>query len=160
MTGRDSVPDSGATLRRGLLAISALGVAGLWLELAVARHWNSTVQLVPWVAAGLVAVGVALVAIRPTPARLILARVLAVICVGSGLFGVIQHVESNYDSGELDAVYGPRWATMSTASRLWHALIESVGPSPSFAPGALALIAACLLLATARHPVCQRVRVQ
>lgn len=160
MSDRHRAADAGASLRRGLLAITSLGIAGIWLELAVARHWTSPVQFIPWVSGAVAAVGVLLVALRPNPLRLNIARFLAAACVASGAFGVIQHVKSNYDSGELDAIYGPKWATMTTASRIWHALIESVGPSPSFAPGALALIAACLLLATVRHPAGQRASVQ
>jgi len=160
VSDRERAADAGASLRRGLLAIASLGVVGIWLELAVARHWKTTVQFVPWLAGAVVALGVLLVARKPTYPRLVAARILGVACAGSGIFGVIQHVKSNYDSGELDAIYGPKWATMSTASRLWHAAIESVGPSPSFAPGALALIAACLLLATVRHPAAQQARVQ
>lgn len=143
-------------LRAGVLVVAAVGAAGTGLELALARHWKSPVQLVPWVALAIVGAGIAIVAARPSPGAIRAARVTAGAAIIAGAIGVFKHVEGNYDAAPLDAVYGPKWDTMSEASRWWHALIESVGPSPSFAPGALALIAALLLLATYRHPAVVR----
>ncbi len=152
MSEPDRAGHTEALLRRGLLGLAGLGALGTWVELGVSRHWKTTVQLIPWVAVGVVAVAAVLVAARPSRWAVLLARVLGAIAIVAGGFGVFEHVKSNYDAAPLDAVYGGRWEGMSGASRWWHALIESVGPSPSFAPGALALVAMCLLLATVRHP--------
>ena len=139
-------------LRAGLLGLGFLGSLGTMLELALARHWTGPIQLLPWVVLAIVSVVIGVVAVRPTHGVIGIARVVAVASIGAGLFGVFKHVKANYDAAPLDAVFGSRWEAMSGASRWWHALIESVGPSPSFAPAALALIAVCLLFATMRHP--------
>ncbi len=144
--------DGAGALRRGVLALAAVGALGTWLELAVARHWKSPVQLIPWISVLAVVIAVALVAASPTSGRILVARALAAVSALTGMFGVVKHVQSNYESGPLDAVYGQNWQTMGVLSRLWHATIESVGASPSFAPGALALLAACVLVATIGHP--------
>ncbi len=135
-------------LRSGLLAIAGLGVIGTLLELALARHWSGPLQVLPWVV--LIALGAATLALvrRPGPASRRAARAVATLAFASGLLGVYKHVEANHEAGPLDAVYGARWDAMSGLSQWWHALIESVGPSPSFAPGATALIGLCLLVAT------------
>jgi MYXO-CTERM domain-containing protein len=41
---------------------------------------------------------------------------------------------------------------MSEAERWWSAFSKTVGPAPTFAPAALALVALVLLVATQRHP--------
>lgn len=148
--------ESGAAesvLRRGLLGLAIAGSLGIFLELAVARHWNGWTQRLPWVVSAIILAATLAVALAPGRATIRAARVLAGLACAAGLFGVWQHVEANYDAAPLDQVYGPKWDAMSEASRWWNALIESVGPSPSFAPGILALVAACLLLATVGHPV-------
>ena len=78
--------------------------------------------------------------------------VFAVLVVVSGVFGIWEHIESNYDAGELDQVYSARWETLPAASRWWLAVSKTVGPSPPLAPGALAQAGLCVLLATVRHP--------
>jgi uncharacterized membrane protein YeaQ/YmgE (transglycosylase-associated protein family) len=140
------------TLRTGLLGIAALGVVGTLLELALARHWSGPLQVLPWIVVAILGVAVVLVAFRASPRVVRLARTVAIIAFPVGLFGVYEHVEANHSAGPLDAVYGARWDSMSGVSQWWHALVESVGPSPSFAPGAMALIALCLLVASIGHP--------
>jgi hypothetical protein len=139
-------------LRTGLLGIAGLGVVGTLLELALARHWKDPLQVLPWVMVAALGVAVLFVAFRASPRVVRTARALAIIAFPVGLFGVYEHVEANHHAGPLDAVYGARWDSMSGVSQWWHALVESVGPSPSFAPGVMALIALCLLVASIGHP--------
>jgi hypothetical protein len=141
-----------SALRSGLLWLAAFTMSGIGIELAVERHWTQPVQLVAWVALGVVAVAAALVAWAPARGPLRLAQILAVIVMVSALFGVWEHIEGNYDSGPLDAQYGDAWDTMSESSRWWLAISKTVGPSPPLAPGALAQAAFCVLLVTVRHP--------
>jgi hypothetical protein len=148
----------GATgrLRRCLLLLAVLGVAGTAIELAMLRHWNTFVQLIPWFALAVIAGGIALVATRPNSGRIRLVRVLAVAVFLIAAFGVFEHTVANYDAGPLDFRYATKWAAMSTTSRWWAAFTESVGPSPSLAPLVLAWSALCVVFATLDHPALER----
>lgn len=152
--GEEGVVD---LLRRGVLALAALGVAGVGVELALLRHWNGFVQVIPWLGLGAAAVAVGLVAIRPTPARLRLARLIALAVLVVAAFGVLEHVLANHDAGPLDAEHGEGWESLSQVTRWWYAITETVGPSPTFAPAALAQVVLLVLLATVRHPALGRV---
>lgn len=147
--------DGGAVaggLRAGLLALAGLGVAGTALELAVIRHWESAVQLIPWAVLAVVAAAIVGVAVRPSEVRVRLGQGIGLVTLAAGAYGVFEHVSSNLSAGPLDATYGPRWATMGTVARWWAAASGGVGPSPTLAPAVLAQIGLCLLLATWAHP--------
>jgi len=139
-------------LRRCFLGLAAAGIVGTGVELALTRHWNSAVQLIPWLALGILAVALGLVVARPGPKAVRAARVLVVLVVVTAAFGVFEHVLANYDAGPLDFRYASTWATMTATSRWWAAFTESVGPSPTLAPGVLAQAGACVLFATLGHP--------
>jgi hypothetical protein len=147
-----SAPAAAGALRRGLIALAVLGVAGTAVELAMERHWKSTVQLIPWFTLAVIAVGVVLLVVRPAAGRVRLVRVLMVVVFASATFGVFEHVSANYDAGPLDARYSKRWATMSTFDRWRAAATHAVGPSPPLAPAVVAQAALCLGLATLHHP--------
>ena len=147
-TSEDAVPK---LLRRGLLWVAALTTAALAVELAAERHWTQPIQLVAWAALALIGAAIALVLVA-TPGRLRVARALLVAVILSAAIGVWEHVESNYDAGELDFEYADAWPSLSETSRWWLAVTKSIGPSPPLAPGALAQASVCVLLATLRHP--------
>lgn len=130
---------------------------GLVIELAAERHWTQPVQWIAWAALALTLAAIGLLQGRVSSGRVLAARVLAAAVVLSSLLGVWEHIESNYDAGELDQVYGPQWETLTASSRWWLAVTKSVGPSPPLAAGALAQAGACVLLATLRHPARQRI---
>jgi hypothetical protein len=132
--------------------LGAGGILAIAFELASARHWTSAVQLVPWVALGLIASALALVAARPSRARLHAARAVGGVVLLAAVYGVIMHVKANYDAGPLDGTYGPRWDAAAAVTRVRWAFMETVGPSPALAPAALAQVALLVLLATFRHP--------
>lgn len=148
--------DTPRLLRAAALALAAVAVGGLALELAAHRHWNTLIRLIPWFALGVIAAAIALVVLRPSRGRIWLARILAGAVVGVAGFGIYEHVVSNYHSGPLDLRYYQRWATMSELDRWWAAISKSVGPSPPFAPAALAQAGLLVLLATFRHPAAAR----
>jgi len=152
MIGVVSTDAAAPVLRRGLLGLAALTVAGLCVELAVEHHWTQPMQLVAWAALAVTLLAVVLVLGTPSPGRVRLARILAIIVMLSALLGIWEHIESNYESGELDQVYGDRWDTLPQSTRWWLAVSKTVGPSPPVAPGALAQAGLCVLLATLRHP--------
>jgi hypothetical protein len=139
-------------LRRGLLGLCAASIAGTAVELAMVRHWNSPIQMVPWFALGALTLALAAVVKRPTPTRLKWARAIAAGVALTAVFGVVEHVEANYHAGRRDPRYSSRWETMSTPARWWAAVSGGVRKNPVLAPAVLAEAAFCLALATARHP--------
>ena len=121
------------SLASAVWALAAATTVGTLLELAVARHWNGWIQLIPWVAGTVLLV--ALAAARYAPprwrpaARAALALVLLV-----GVIGVVEHVRANWLAAPLDSGVGPTWDQRGLLSQLWLAASGGVGPSPSFAP--------------------------
>jgi hypothetical protein len=141
-----------ALLRRCFLALAVTGIAATAVELALSRHWTSAIQLIPWYALGALAVAALLLAVRPGRRSVRIVQVLAVVVVLTSFFGIFEHVLANYDAAPLDFRYSSKWATMPATSRWWAAITESVGPSPTLAPGVLAQAAVCLFFATLGHP--------
>jgi hypothetical protein len=134
------------------MALAALGVVATAVELAMLRHWETFVQLIPWFSLALISAAIGLLAFRPNRHVVRLVRILALVVVLSAGLGIVEHVIANYDAGPLDFRYAARWATMSGTSRWWAAFTESVGPSPTLSPLVLAWSALCLLFATVDHP--------
>ena len=131
-------------LRTGFLVLAALAVAGTAVELAMLRHWNTWVQLIPWFTLGVVTVAITLAA----RGRTRLARVLALAVFAAAAFGIWEHTLANYNAGPLDFRYATKWATMSGTSRWWAAFTETVGPSPTLAPLVLAWSSLCVWFST------------
>jgi hypothetical protein len=136
-----------------LLGLTGLATLGLAVELAAERHWTQPIQFVAWGALVALAAATALLAGQTTPGRLRLARVLATAVLVSAVLGIWSHVVANYEAGPLDFQFAESWDGLTEPTRWWLALSKTVGPSPPFAPGALALAALGLLLATVQHPV-------
>ena len=134
--------------RRAFLALAVVGVAGTAVELAMLRHWHSAVEVIPWIALGVLSVAIIAVAARPRRGTVRMARWIAGVVAACAVFGVIQHVTANHAAGPLDFRYTARWGGMPRTSQWWAALTQSVGPSPTLAPLILAQTAACLWLAT------------
>ena len=151
-TGAETDSRTVSTLRSGFLAIAGVTTVALALELAAERHWTQPIQLVAWAALAITLVAIGLVLGRPTPIRLRLAQILAILVVVSAVWGIWEHIESNYDAGELDQVYTAQWESLPETTRWWLAVSKTVGPSPPLAAGALAQAGACVLFATLRHP--------
>lgn len=146
-------PDAGASavMRRGLLALASAGTIGVALELLLLRHWTEARELIAWVAVAVLAVAVLLVR-RPTRRAIRVARGLAVAVLATSVVGVLVHVWANYEAAPLDARYTASWPTTPEPVRWLLAATDTVGPSPSLAPLALAFVALVLLLALIRHP--------
>ena len=144
--------DTATLLRRGLLGLAALGIAGTTVELIFLRHWSSTTQLIVW--SGVLALLAALaVLVRDPAARTVrAARILSMVVVVIAVLGVGLHVLGNLDAGPLDRKYAATWYGLGAIQQWWLAITGGVGPAPVLAPGALAEIALCVLLATLRHP--------
>jgi hypothetical protein len=151
-TGVDDDPATIARLRRGLLLIALATIVGTVVELAMQKHWTQPVQLVAWAALVALLVAVVLLLRPPSGASVRAARALAGLVCVTALFGVLEHIDGNYEAGPLDARYADTWDAMSEVSRWWAATIQAVGPSPALAPGVLVLAALCVLVASIGLP--------
>jgi len=142
--------------RRLLLALAGLAMAGTGVELALERHWDDFVKLIPWFALGVLAVALALVAYRPAARRIAIARVLCVLVIAASAIGVYKHIEENHKAGPLDYRYSETWESMSSAEQWWKAATKAVGPAPVLASGVLAQAALGIIAATVGHPAVRR----
>lgn len=136
-------------VRRGLVALTGIGILATAFELYTVHHWNGLEQLVPWVALAVLAVATALV-VTPGGSGVVAARVLALLVLGASVYGVLDHVLVNFGSGPLDQRYAESWDALPLLTRIWYAVTKEVGPAPTLAPGVLGQTALLLVLATLR----------
>ncbi len=147
-----STDTSGARVRRWLIVLAAIGTIGTTLELVLLRHWDDGLQVIPFVALGALGVAIVLVARRPTAWSIRVARILTGAVLVTAAIGVFVHIRANYETAPLDFRYTDSWPTTSEPVRWLLAATDTVGPSPSLAPLAMAFVALVLLLATIDHP--------
>lgn len=133
-------------VRRSLLALTLIGILATTFELTTEHHWKGLEQLIPWFALALLALAVVL-NVLPSRSAQILARVLTLVVLGASVYGVLDHIAVNYNSGPLDQRFADTWESLSATQRWWYASTKQVGPSPPLAPGILAQTALLLLLA-------------
>ena len=129
-----------------MLVVVVVAMVGIVVELATSRHWHGASSSSLWFAAGLLLVALRWIG-RGAPA----------VCAPGAPWlrlsrwpacSAWEHVEGNYDSGPLDFRYATSWASMSEATRWWKAVSGGVGAAPPIVPGALALVAGLLVVAT------------
>jgi hypothetical protein len=142
-------------MRRGLIALTVIGILAAAFELATERHWNGPQQLIPWLALAILAMASTLVLIR-RERGVTAARVLALLVLGASIYGVVDHILVNYNAGALDQRYATTWDTLPPVQRWWYAATKTVGPAPTLAPGVLGQSALLLLLATLCGPTRSR----
>ncbi len=153
MSGQAASDTTTATfLRRGLLALAALTIVGIALELITEQHWTKPSQLIAWAALVVLAVAIGLLVRANRGWRVRVAQLLALVVVASAALGIWEHIEANHDAGPLDGRYAQRWDSLSTPAQWWLAARKAVGPTPPLAPGALAEAGFAVLLATVGHP--------
>lgn len=152
MDGRRSSARTGAAattpLRRGLLALTGLGLAGTAIELVFLRHWSTATAAIVWIGMAALGIGFAVLLRRPTARARRVVAAMAAMALAVSLVGVWIHVQENLTAGPLDRLFASRWDTMSGLDQWWTAITGGVGPAPTLAPGALAEISLALLLAT------------
>jgi hypothetical protein len=136
-------------LRRGMLALAALGSAGTALELVSLRHWTSLGRLGPWVALLGLAVGLALMRKAASPTAIRAVQALAAGAVLIGALGVAVHVRANYEQAARNPQYAASWSSTAEPARWLMAADGAVGSTPTLAPGAIAFMGLILLLGTA-----------
>jgi hypothetical protein len=142
-----------SVIRRSVTLVAALAIAGLAAELVIERHWGTLVRYVPWLALAALAWAVYRLWRGPTPRQIRAARAIAIAAIAAAGLGIALHINENYTAGPLDQTYSLIWDTMSEPQRWWAAFSKSLGPAPTFAPAALALIGLLVLVATQHHPV-------
>lgn len=144
--------DTTTLLRRGVLGLAILGIAGTGVELVFLRHWTSALRLLVWPTLLALCLGAWLLARGPSGPVVRRVRWMALGVVLVAGLGMALHVHANLGAGPLSEAYGARWASMPAIQQWFLATTGGVGPAPTLAPGALAEIALGLLLATVRHP--------
>ncbi|HET7182697.1 MAG TPA: hypothetical protein VFI15_10735 [Candidatus Limnocylindrales bacterium] len=144
--------DPAVLLRGGIVALAALGVVGLLVELAFLRHWSTVGALVVWPALAAAAAAVVALVRRPTAGRVRLVRWLALAVVVVGIAGIVLHVNENLIAGPLDRSYAATWDSLSAVEQLFLAVTGGVGPAPALAPGSMSELGLAIALATFRHP--------
>lgn len=127
-----------------LLAVVALGAAGLLVELLLLEHWLVTAQLTPLVTLSLILAGTAMVAVRPAPRTLRAFRAVMLWAVLAGLLGIGFHLRDNL---AFEREVAP---DATTASAVWHAIR---GATPLLAPGSLIQLGLVGLVFTYAHPL-------
>ncbi len=152
MRGGLAATDDASVLRRSLVGLVVIATCGLTAELLVERHWGTPIRLVPWFALVALAYAALLLIRRPNAVAVRRARLLAGAVMIAAVVGVALHINENYVAGPLDQRYEQLWAGMTEIERWWAAFSKAVGPAPTFAPAALALVSLVLLVATQRHP--------
>jgi hypothetical protein len=139
-------------LRYGVLAGAGAGALGAAYELAAERHWGEALKLVPWMAVVVLAISVG-TAFASSPRLVLVTRVLAVLVLGTSLFGIAIHILDNMHSGHLGPLYGPEFKQLPAIERLWLGATKTVGKAPPLAPGMLGQAALLVLLGTLGRPI-------
>jgi hypothetical protein len=134
-------------LRFFLLAIAGCICAGTLVELLLAEHIETAVQLVPFALCGLGLLVVVAALVRPQRATLIVLRLVMALLIFGAVFGVYEHIEHNL-AFELEI------RPNATVSDVWLDALK--GASPLLAPGVLGLAAVLALAATYEHPALAR----
>lgn len=131
-------------LRGFLLWLAGAMCAGTLVELWLQDHYEEPLQLLPIVLCGLGGLAVLAVIARPHRMTVWALRGVMVIVGPSSLFGVYEHLVSNWEIVRETKPTLELWATA------WQA---AHGAAPLLAPGILALAASVALAATYYHPI-------
>lgn len=139
--------DATVAFRQLILALIAVGAAGLLLELVLIEHYDEPWQWAPVVSLGATLIGCAALAWHPGPGTLRAFRAVMVACLVLGAVGVFLHLKGNLEF-ELEGAPGLRgWP-------LYREVLK--GATPALAPGALAQLGLLGLLYAYRHPAAAR----
>lgn len=137
-------PEPLSSIRRILLALVLLGIAGLSIELLLLEHTESATQLLPFAVLGIGLASSATVAIGPTRRSLRLFQLVMLLFVAAGLLGLFLHLRGNI---EFERETNP---TARGFDLLWQSLRGGI---PLLAPAAMAQLGLVGLVFAFRHPV-------
>lgn len=131
-------------LRRFLLAIFLLGIAGISVELWLMGHYEDFYQQIPLALSAVSLVAIAAVLLEPGRATVNLLRVIMALFLLSGMIGAILHFQVNMEFQlEMDPSL--------TGVALYRKAILAKTP-PALAPGAMIQLGLIGLAYTFRHP--------
>jgi fatty acid desaturase len=131
-------------LRKFLLMLAVLLLAGALVELWLVGHTEDWVQLIPFVLAIVGIIVGFLVLFQPGKRTIQIMRIWMAVVVMGTLFGVYQHITGNI---AFEREVDPKATTSQLA---WQ---RRGGGHPLLAPGVLAIAAVLALAATYRHDV-------
>jgi hypothetical protein len=141
-------PEAGpGAIRRILLVLVLLGMAGLALELFLLEHMESAWQWLPLVVLAMGFASASAAAVRPTRRTVRLLQAIMALFVATGLLGLYLHLQGNAEF-ELEMDASARGLDL-----LWRSLR---GATPALAPGALAHLGLLGLAYGWRHPALRR----
>jgi hypothetical protein len=139
--------DDPGLLRRLLLGLVLLGMAGLLAELLLLEHYEDVWQWVPLVSLAIGFVLALAVWMRPARGALRAFRAVSAVYVAAGALGVYLHLDGNVEfARESDT-------SLRGFPLFWEAL---QGATPALAPGALAQLGLLGLALAYRHPALRR----
>lgn len=81
-------------IRRGILALVAIGTTGMCVELIVLEHYGSGDQLIPLVLGGIGLLTMCWVAVAPSLAGLRCLQLVMLLYAGTGIVGMTLHAEA------------------------------------------------------------------
>ena len=142
--------DIAGTIRRFLLVIVVLGLAGTAVELVLLEHYEDSAQLVPLFFIALALVVIAGHLLVGGMGSLLLLRMTMAFLVLSGALGVVLHY---LGSLEFQLEMDPTQSGWELFTKVMHAKSP-----PTLAPGVMAQLGLIGLLYTYRHPAARRTR--
>ena len=131
------------TLRRGLLAVLAIGLLGTEVELALLKHTDGAWQVLPLVMIGFGIAMVAFVLLAPGVISIRGLEALMWLFMASGAIGAILHFKGN-------VAYAKDSNPSLAGSELYREAV--MGSTPTLAPGTMIQLGLVGLLFTFRHP--------
>jgi len=135
-------------IRRFILALFALGLAGISVELIALRHYEDSWQLVPLFLLGFALAVVVWHLVERGAAPILALRTIAGFFVIAGVTGIILHYRANLEF-QLD---------MDSSQHGWPLFLKVIHAQapPALAPGAMAQLGLLGWLYTFRHPAISR----
>lgn len=135
-------------LRRILLGILFVGLAGLAIELLLLKHDEEATQLIPLALIALAFVVIAWHAVQESGASLAAVQITMVLFIAAGLLGVYLHYQANVEfQREVDPSIAGR-------ALLWKAMTAKT--PPALAPGSMVQLGLIGLAYAFRYPLGQR----
>jgi hypothetical protein len=139
-----SEPAALRAVRHAILALVALGAAGMSTELVLTGHYEDANQLIPLVIAGAVLALAAWSAARPGVVVLRALQLALLLFAAAGIVGIVLHFQA---SAEFQRDIDPGIGRMALVSKV----LEATSP-PALAPGVMVQLGLLGLVYTYRHP--------